>query len=95
MSDVVRARKKVVLISRYSSQRGGPAYDGIFIVLDRLIFTAGNKMTDIDLLRFVLLQIANPTEIRFTISNVLFLIDALILCRAHMHKVRFNFNDKT
>ena len=72
MTDVPQARKKVVLISRYSSPRSGPAYDGVSIVIDREIFTAEKKMADIDLLRFALsvADFSDPTEIWFPISNV-------------------------
>ena len=65
MTDVPQARKKVVLISRYSSPRSGPAYDGVSTVIDREIFTAEKKMADIDLLRFALsvADFSDPTEI--------------------------------
>ena len=72
MTDVAQARKKVVLISRYSSPRSGPAYDSVSIVIDKGIFKAEKKMADIDLLRFAL-SVANfsdPTEIWFPILNV-------------------------
>ena len=95
MTDVPQARKKVVLMSRYSSPRGGPEYDGVSIVIDRGIFTAENKMADIDLLRFALLQISRiPLRFGFQFRMWLFLV-ALILCRAHLHKVRVDFNDET
>lgn len=98
MTDVPQARKKVVLISRYSSPRSGPAYDGVSTVIDREIFTAEKKMADIDLLRFDLsvADFSDPTEIWFPISNVAipFLV-ALMLFPAHLHKVRVDFNDET
>lgn len=63
MTDVPQARKKVVLISRYSSPRSGPAYDGVSIVIDKGIFKAEKKMADIA-------DFSDPTEIWFPISNV-------------------------
>ena len=52
-------------------------------------------MADIDLLRFALLQISRiPLRFGFQFRMWLFLV-ALILCRAHLHKVRVDFNDGT
>ena len=96
MTDVAQAREKVVLISRYSSPQGCPAYDGVSIIIDKGISKQERKwQTLICCASLSVLQISRiPQRFGFQFRMWLFLV-ALTLCRAHLHKVRVDFNDET